>query len=121
MHLNVLYRSNNKRGENIPYYRLNDSYRDADGKPCTFIILNIGFEPELSPDEMLRITRVLDSRFKARGVPSLFTDLPPLLSEKESNFAEKYWEAIVRDKAMERFISLRDNKNASPSKKKGKQ
>lgn len=42
-------RHNLETGEYEKYYRLKESYRDASGRPCTRILLNVGFIHGLSP------------------------------------------------------------------------
>ena len=45
MHANVQWRHNPATGEEAPYYRLKESYRDVCGTVHSLVVLNIGFEP----------------------------------------------------------------------------
>ena len=48
MHANVQWRHNPATGEEAPYYRLKESYRDVCGTVHSLVVLNIGFEPALT-------------------------------------------------------------------------
>ena len=45
MHANVQWLHDPATGEEAPYYRLKESYRDVRGTVHSLIVLNIGFEP----------------------------------------------------------------------------
>lgn len=49
MHANVQIHFNPALGEDAPYYRLKESYRDVRGNVHSLIVLSIGFEPLLKP------------------------------------------------------------------------
>lgn len=59
MHVNVQLRNNSQTGDRAPYYRLKESYRDVRGNVHSLIVLNIGFESNLSPASMRRIAVAL--------------------------------------------------------------
>ena len=103
MHANVLYRFNAALGEEAPYYRLKESYRDVRGQVHSLIVLNIGFEPELRPWQVHKIARSLTSRFNNRHKPGLFEALPDGLSQQERAFAERYWRRMVEEGRIDRF------------------
>ena len=92
MHVNVQLRNNPQTGDRAPYYRLKKSYRDVRGNVHSLIVLNIDFEPNLSPASMRRIAVALTKRFKNRSEQQLF----PLkemenLNDTERVKAEEYW------------------------------
>ncbi|HOS57862.1 MAG TPA: hypothetical protein PLB66_04440 [Bacteroidales bacterium] len=64
MHVNVQTRFNVALGQEAPYYRFKESYRDIRGNVHSIIVLNVGFEPELLPKQMFKIAHVLTDRFK---------------------------------------------------------
>ena len=64
MHVNVQLGNNPQTGDRAPYYRLKESYRDVRGNVHSLIVLNMGFEPNLSSASMRRIAVALTERFK---------------------------------------------------------
>ena len=49
-------RYNPETGEYEKYYRLKESYRNASGRACTRILLNVGFIHGLRPEEIRDIS-----------------------------------------------------------------
>ena len=74
MHVNVQLRNNPQTGDRALYYRLRESYRDVRGNVHSLIVLNIGFEPNLSPASMRRIAVALTERFKNRSDAQIITN-----------------------------------------------
>ena len=74
MHVNVQLRNNPQTGDRALYYRLRESYRDVRGNVHSLIVLNIGFEPNLSPASMRRIDVALTERFKNRSDAQIITN-----------------------------------------------
>ena len=74
MHVNVQLRNNPQTGDRAPYYRLKKFYRDVRGNVHSLIVLNIGFEPNLSPASMRRIDVALTERFKNRSDAQIITN-----------------------------------------------
>ena len=103
MHANVQLRNNGKTNEMAPYYRLKESYRDVRGNVHSLVILNIGFEPNIKPIELHRIARALTNRFNNRNSPKLFGDDLDCLTEKEREYAEKYWDRMIAEGGVDRF------------------
>ena len=58
-------RYNPETGEYEKYYRLKESYRNASGRACTRILLNVGFIHGLRPEEIRDISCGLT--YKAPG------------------------------------------------------
>ena len=92
MHVNVQLRNNPQTGDRAPYYRLKESYRDVRGNVHSLIVLNMGFDPNLSPASMRRIAVALTERFIEGNEQQLF----PLkemenLNDTERVKAEEYW------------------------------
>ena len=103
MHVNVQLRFNPATGEEAPYYRLKESYRDVRGNVHSLIVLNIGFEPSLKPIQVKRIARALTFRFQNRNNASLFPEEQGGLSPQEHLFAERYWQRMVTEGGIDRF------------------
>ena len=95
MHVNVQLRYNPQLGETAPYYRLKESYRDLRGNVHSFIVLNIGFEPTLNPNQVRSIAEILTDRFKNRNQPTLFP-LSDGISDEERTKAEQYWQSMIK-------------------------
>ena len=92
MHVNVQLRNNPQTGDRAPYYRIKESYRDVRGNVHSLIVVNIGFDPNLSPASMRLIAIALTERFKNRSEQQLF----PLkemenLNDTKRVKAEEHW------------------------------
>ena len=87
MHVNVQLRFNPDTGQESPYYRLKESYRDVRGNVHSLIVLNIGFEPSLKPLQVKRIAQALTLRFQNRNNLSLFQEKQDVLSAEERALA----------------------------------
>ncbi|NDV60780.1 IS1634 family transposase [Bacteroides sp. 519] len=103
MHVNVQLRFNPSTGEEAPYYRLKESYRDVRGNVHSLIVLNIGFEPSVKPLQVKRIAQALTSRFQNRNNISIFNEKIDSLSAEECLLAEKYWQRMVNEGGIDRF------------------
>ena len=108
MHANVQLRICAATGDMAPYYRLKESYRDVRGVVHSLIVLNIGFEPELTPKRMHKIAHALTARFQNRNQPGLFDNQLAGLDETEALFAEKYWWAMIDNGQIDRFNKRED-------------
>ena len=67
-------RLNPETGEYEKYYRLKESYRNASGRPCTRILLNVGFIHGLSAEEICDVSRGLTYKYEHQGEPELWAD-----------------------------------------------
>lgn len=108
MHVNVQIRHNVQTGEKDPYYRLKESYRDVHGHVHSLIVLNIGFEPNLTVKNVQRIALALTERFKKRNDENLFTENYGNLNGLELAKADEYWKRMRDEGGIDRF----DNKEA---------
>ncbi len=108
MHVNVQIRHNAQTGEKAPYYRLKESYRDVHGHIHSLIVLNIGFEPNLTVKNVQRIALALTERFKKRNDENLFTENYGNLNKLELAKADEYWKRMRDEGGIDRF----DNKEA---------
>ena len=72
MHAISTLRYDAASGKEVPYYRLKESYRDVHGHVHSLILLNIGFEPTLTPRQVHRIAEFPSDRFENRDTLSLF-------------------------------------------------
>lgn len=108
MHVNVQIRHNAQTGEKASYYRLKESYRDVHGHVHSLIVLNIGFEPNLTVKNVQRIALALTEHFKKRNDENLFTENYGNLNGLELAKADEYWKRMRDKGGIDRF----DNKEA---------
>ncbi|MBQ3751433.1 MAG: hypothetical protein II865_09055 [Bacteroidales bacterium] len=116
MHANVQWRHNPATGEEAPYYRLKESYRDVCGTVHSLVVLNIGFEPALVPRQMRRIAAALTSRFAHRHQKDAFGGPLEGLDPAERDYAERYWRQMITDGQIDRF----DNREEQARQEAGK-
>lgn len=83
------------------YYRIKESFRDAEGRVRTRLMLAAGFLPELTTDEICDIRRglsyLLEQSGKLPGQQHLF-DMNPMkeMSEKVCRYVYSFWEEMKR-------------------------
>lgn len=92
-------RINPATGEMDHYYRIKESFRDAEGRVRTRLMLAAGFLPELSTDEICDIRRglsyLLEQSGELPGQQQLF-DLNPMkeMSEKVCRYVHSFWKEM---------------------------
>ncbi len=116
MHVNVQLRFDPGIGQEPPYYRLKESYRDVRGNVHSLIVLNIGFETSLKPLQVKRIARALTHRFQNRNSVYVFQENPAGLSAQERIFAEKYWQLMIHEGGIDRFDEKESNSRKEAEK-----
>ena len=83
------------------YYRIKESFRDAEGRVRTRLMLAAGFLPELTTDEICDIHRglsyLLEQSGELPGQQHLF-DMNPMkeMSEKVCSYVYSFWEEMKR-------------------------
>lgn len=92
-------RINPATGEMDHYYRIKESFRDAEGRVRTRLMLAAGFLPELSTDEICDIRRGLSYLLEQSGeLPGqqLLFDLNPMkeMSEKVCRYVHSFWKEM---------------------------
>lgn len=103
MHLVPVARHNSKIGDIAPYYRFKESYRDVHNHVHSYILLNVGFEPEIEIERMRKIVEVLNYRFQHRNERSLFQTPMDDLTDFERSKAESYWRKMIKGGKIDRF------------------
>lgn len=116
MHVNVQSRFNKQSGDTAPYYRLKESYRDVRGNVHSLILLNIGFEPSLTPKQMHLIAKTLTKRFNSRTEMNLFGSVFDELPTELATYARKYWKRMVDEGQIDRFHRQESASNAEKEK-----
>ena len=74
MYFTSQLRYNPAAGEEQPYYRLKESYRDVMGKALNRIVLNIGFMSGISKEEIRDVGIGLNYLMDHRDQASLWSD-----------------------------------------------
>ena len=94
-------RINPATGEMDHYYRIKESFRDAEGRVRTRLMLAAGFLPELTTDEICDIRRglsyLLEQSGELPGQQHLF-DMNPMkeMSEIVCSYVYSFWEEMKR-------------------------
>ena len=65
MYFKVSIRTNPLTGNPGGYYRLIESYRNAEGRVCHRTLLNVGFMDGVQPEELNRIQKLLNHRVQS--------------------------------------------------------
>ena len=96
-------RLNPETGEYEKYYRLKESYRDALGRPCTRILLNVGFIHGLTPEEIRDISRGLTYKYEHQGDKDkeLWPDILCSYSDTVRKKIDEYWSRMVEEGSLD--------------------
>ena len=96
MYFKFSLRYNKDKQQSDAYYRLVESYRNAEGRVCHRTILNIGFiDDDYSPEQLNQTARILTERYEQKQ--SLFAPTDAAVME----LAETLWERIIKDKRLD--------------------
>ena len=96
MYFKFSLRYNKEKQQLDGYYRLVESYRNAEGRVCHRTILNIGFiEDEYSPEQLNQTARILTNRYEQKQTLFEPTDRAVIA------LAETLWKRIVIDKRLD--------------------
>ena len=88
-------RQNPATGRFDGYYRLIESYRNADGRACHRTLLNIGFMEDVDVDRLNKVQAILNARH--RKLESLFEESDPVVVE----MADSLWRRLVGEKRID--------------------
>jgi hypothetical protein len=96
MYFKFSLRYNKDKQQSDAYYRLVESYRNAEGRVCHRTILNIGFiDDDFTPEQLNAAARILTHRYEQKQ--SLFEPSDKAVIE----LAETLWQRIVKDKRLD--------------------
>lgn len=99
MYFKFSLRHNKEKGSSDAYYRLVESYRNAEGRVCHRTILNIGFLADsYTPGLLNQAARILTGKYEHKQ--TLFETA----DNQAVAFAEALWERIVAERRLD--ISL---------------
>ena len=95
MYFKSSIRKNPETGNLDGYYRLVESYRNAYGRVCHRTMLNVGFLPELSAEQLNKVRRELMKRLGEQK--SLFEEKDPVVQR----LAERLWSRLLSEKKVD--------------------
>jgi hypothetical protein len=77
------------------YYRLVESYRNADDRICHRTILNVGYMEDTNVDQRNKIQKQLTDKYEHKQV--LFEETDPLVRK----YVEELWQRIIENKRLD--------------------
>ncbi len=96
MYFKFSLRKHPETGELSAYYRLVESYRNADNRICHHTVLNIGFIDDATPEQLNKIQKELTAKYEHKQ--SLFEDDPDAIVRK---YVAAFWQRIVASKKLD--------------------
>lgn len=97
MYFKFSVRKHPQTGELSGYYRLVESYRNADNRVCHRTILNVGFMDDVTPDQLNRIQKQLTERYENKQTLFEPEQDDPIVRK----YVEEFWQRIVTSKKVD--------------------
>jgi transposase len=105
MYFKFSLRYNKDKQQSDAYYRLVESYRNAEGRVCHRTILNIGFiDDDYSAEQLNQTARILTDRYEHKQ--SLFEPTDTAVRD----LAETLWNRIIKDKRLDLTLHSPDSR-----------
>ena len=95
MYFKFTIRKHPETGSLAGYYRLVESYRNADDRVCHRTILNVGFMDGVTPEQLNRIQRHLTGKYEHKQM--LFEESDPLIIR----YVGDLWQQIIDGKKID--------------------
>lgn len=95
MYFKVSLRNKSEKEILCGYYRLVESYRNAQDRVCHRTILNVGFLDHILPEKLNKVQKLLTLR--AEGKTSIFEEEDPEVLE----LTQQLWERIISEKRID--------------------
>jgi hypothetical protein len=111
MYFKVSIRTNPATGDPGGYYRLVESYRNADDRVCHRTLLNVGFMDGVAPEELNRIQKLLNHKCKISD-----NELFQLEYDKETPLVRKWFDELYGRLVSERKIDVPELPSARKDK-----
>lgn len=89
MYFKFSLRKHPQTGKPAGYYRLVESYRNADNRVCHRTLLNVGFMEEVTAEQLSKIQQQLTQRYEHRQ--AVFQEEDPVVRQ----YVEEFWQRIV--------------------------
>lgn len=96
MYFKFSLRKHPQSGELCGYYRLVESYRNADNRICHRTILNVGFIEDTSPEQLNKIQKHLTDKYEQKI--SLFNQEE---DPEVKRYVEDFWQRILLSKKLD--------------------
>lgn len=105
MYFKFSLRYNKDKQQSDAYYRLVESYRNAEGRVCHRTILNLGFiDDDYSAEQLNQTARILTDRYEHKQ--SLFESTDTAVRD----LAETLWNRIIKDKRLDLTLHSPDSR-----------
>lgn len=95
MHFSATYRHNPQTGQNEPYYRLKETYRDSAGIVRSRILLSPGFIKGLSGEQLRDVSVGLTHRMEHKDEADLFGDAYEAHESPVKEWIDSLWGMMV--------------------------
>ena len=95
MYFKCSIRRHPETGSITGYYRLVESYRNADDRICHRTIVNVGYMEDINVDQRNKIQKHLSDRYEHKQV--LFEETDPLVRK----YVEELWQPIIENKRLD--------------------
>ena len=95
MYFKTASRINPETGKFDIYYRLVESYRNADNRICNRTLVSVGFLPDISDDQLVKIQTCLNDLYKKRR--NLFSDE----DERVKEMVAHLWHRLIKEKRID--------------------
>ncbi|MGH2645818.1 MAG: hypothetical protein ACRDE2_17835, partial [Chitinophagaceae bacterium] len=95
MYFKSSIRKNPATGHYDGYYRLVESYRNAEGRVCHRTLLQVGFLPGVGPEQLNKVQEHLNNRYQKQG--ELFEENDPIVK----GLAEDLWQRLIIGKRID--------------------
>ena len=95
MHFSATYRHNPQTGQNEPYYRLKETYRDSAGIMRSRILLSPGFIKGLSGKQLRDVSVGLTHRMEHKDEADLFGDAYEAHESPVKEWIDSLWGMMV--------------------------
>ena len=96
MYFKFSLRKHPESGKLAGYYRLVESYRNAENRVCHRTVLNVGFMEEVTPEQLNRIQKQLTDRYEHKE-PLFHEDGDPVVKR----YVEEFWQRIVASRKLD--------------------
>lgn len=96
MYFKSTIRKHPDTGKLSGYYRLVESYRNADNRICHRTILNIGFMEDATPEQLNKIQKQLTEKYEHKQ-PLFRTEEDPVVKR----YVEQLWQRIIASKKVD--------------------
>ena len=95
MYFKFSLRRHPETGNLTGYYRLVESYRNADNRMCHNTILNVGFMEDASVEQLNKIQKHLNDKYEQRQI--LFEETDPVVNK----YVNELWQRIIDGKRLD--------------------